>query len=316
MVRNNVSNHTSQIFSVQNQITLLTCLKDVQGLEEAVVRIKPSRCLCHAALSASQAQSLHPRLRHPIPLAMAFLHSKHAKWVLISELPAMIFPGFSRGCLLLIIQLWTCIISWGRDRRCCWRPCPYAPPQGVHPSPSCCGCWLLLAQASVLSCGTALGLQEPPPLALVQEIMAVTYTSPPSGRPGQRLSDERISSLHFWWLRWQRIHLQWRKPQFDPWVGKIPGWREWQPTPVFLPGESHGQRSLVGYSPQGHKEMDTTEQLTQDMTPLGGVIHDSGLPVGSSWDQTSPKATSLLNFMPCCLLLFFPLPKKFLLRVF
>ena len=37
--------------------------------------------------------------------------------------------------------------------------------------------------------------------------------------------------------------------EFDPWVGKIPGRREWQPTPVFLPGESHGQKSLVGYSP-------------------------------------------------------------------
>ena len=51
-------------------------------------------------------------------------------------------------------------------------------------------------------------------------------------------------------------------------AGSIPGsgrsipWRrKWQPTPVFLPGESHGQRSLVGYSPQGHKESDTTEQL-------------------------------------------------------
>ena len=41
---------------------------------------------------------------------------------------------------------------------------------------------------------------------------------------------------------------------FDPLVGKIPWRRAWQPTPVFLPGESHGQRSLVGYSPQGHKE--------------------------------------------------------------
>ena len=38
---------------------------------------------------------------------------------------------------------------------------------------------------------------------------------------------------------------------------------EWQPTPVFLPGESHGQRSLVGYSPKGHKESDTTERPTQ-----------------------------------------------------
>ena len=44
---------------------------------------------------------------------------------------------------------------------------------------------------------------------------------------------------------------------------KISWRREWQPTPVFLPGESHGQRSLVGYSPWGPKESDTTEQLTQ-----------------------------------------------------
>ena len=46
---------------------------------------------------------------------------------------------------------------------------------------------------------------------------------------------------------------------FDPWVGKIPRRRAWQPTPVFLPGESCGQRSLVGYSPWGRKELDTTE---------------------------------------------------------
>ena len=46
---------------------------------------------------------------------------------------------------------------------------------------------------------------------------------------------------------------------FDPWVGKIPWRRAWQPTAVFLPGESHGQWGLVGYSPWGHKESDTTE---------------------------------------------------------
>ena len=40
---------------------------------------------------------------------------------------------------------------------------------------------------------------------------------------------------------------------FDPWVGKIPWRRTWYPTLVFLPGESLGQRSLVGYSPQGSK---------------------------------------------------------------
>ena len=46
---------------------------------------------------------------------------------------------------------------------------------------------------------------------------------------------------------------------FDPWVGKIPWRRKWQPTAVFLPGESHGQRSLVGYNPWGCKESDMTE---------------------------------------------------------
>ena len=46
---------------------------------------------------------------------------------------------------------------------------------------------------------------------------------------------------------------------FDPWVGKIPWRRKWQPTPVFLPGKSHGQRSLADYNPWGHKESDTTE---------------------------------------------------------
>ena len=53
--------------------------------------------------------------------------------------------------------------------------------------------------------------------------------------------------------------LQWRRPRFDPWARKIPWRRDWQPTPVFLPGESHGQRNLEGYSPQSHKELDMTE---------------------------------------------------------
>ena len=43
---------------------------------------------------------------------------------------------------------------------------------------------------------------------------------------------------------------------------EIPWRRAWQPTPVFFPGESHGQRSLAGYSPCGHKESDTTKQLS------------------------------------------------------
>ena len=64
-----------------------------------------------------------------------------------------------------------------------------------------------------------------------------------------------------WTQVFHSVCLQCGRPRFDPWVGKIPWRRKWQPTPVFLPGESHGRRSLVGYSPQGGKESDTTERL-------------------------------------------------------
>ena len=50
-----------------------------------------------------------------------------------------------------------------------------------------------------------------------------------------------------------------KRHEFDPWVGKTPWGRAWQPTPVFLPGEAHGQRGLLGYSPQGRTELDMTE---------------------------------------------------------
>ena len=55
-----------------------------------------------------------------------------------------------------------------------------------------------------------------------------------------------------------------------PWVGKIPWNRKWQPTPVFLPEKSHGQRSLVGYGPCGHKESDTTEMTEHAFLALVG----------------------------------------------
>ena len=59
------------------------------------------------------------------------------------------------------------------------------------------------------------------------------------------------------------IYLQCRRCKFDPCVWKIPWRREWQPTPVFLPEKSHGQRTLVGYSPRSCKELDiVTEQST------------------------------------------------------
>ena len=86
----------------------------------------------------------------------------------------------------------------------------------------------------------------------------------------QRLDDWNTRSLVFepdgasLWLRGLRVHLRCRRPWFDHWVRKIPWRREWQPTPVFLPGEFCGQRSLVGYSPWGPKELGTTEQPTHN----------------------------------------------------
>ena len=54
-----------------------------------------------------------------------------------------------------------------------------------------------------------------------------------------------------------------------PWLGRFPWRRAWQPTPVFLPEESHGQRSLVGYSPWRHRELDTVEQLSTAWSTWG-----------------------------------------------
>ena len=57
------------------------------------------------------------------------------------------------------------------------------------------------------------------------------------------------------------VCLQCGRLRFNPWVGKIPWRRRWQPTPVLLPGKSHGWRSLVGSSPWSRKELDMTERL-------------------------------------------------------
>ena len=57
--------------------------------------------------------------------------------------------------------------------------------------------------------------------------------------------------------------MQCRRCRFNPWVGNIPWKRAWQPSPAFLPGESHGQRRLVGYGPWGHKDSDMTEATEQ-----------------------------------------------------
>ena len=56
-----------------------------------------------------------------------------------------------------------------------------------------------------------------------------------------------------WWFSGKESTCQGRRYKFSPWVGKIPWRTAQQPTPVFLPGESHGQRSLVSYRPRGRR---------------------------------------------------------------
>ena len=76
-------------------------------------------------------------------------------------------------------------------------------------------------------------------------------------------------------------------PGLIPGGVKIPWRRKWQPTPVFLPGESHGQRSLVGYSPWGCKELDRTESL-----PLIYIL-TWGFPGGSDGKKSACNAVDL-----------------------
>ena len=86
-----------------------------------------------------------------------------------------------------------------------------------------------------------------------------------------------VENLLFWWYL----------------VGKIPWRRAWQPTPVFLPGESRGQRSLAGYSPWGQKELDTTEWLSTYAVSFPGLL---------SGEQGSRKLSSLhQSRVLCCL---------------
>ena len=75
--------------------------------------------------------------------------------------------------------------------------------------------------------------------------------------------------------QWKRIHLQCRKRRLDPWARKISWRRKWQPTLVFLPGESQGQRSLAGHSPWGQEESDMTKQLKNNNPERKMLIYHS-----------------------------------------
>ena len=73
--------------------------------------------------------------------------------------------------------------------------------------------------------------------------------------------------------QWLRIHLQCRRLRFSPWVRKIPYRRAWQPTPVLLPGEPHGQKRLADYSPLCHKDSDSA--IATEHTHAGTAIGEA-----------------------------------------
>ena len=76
-----------------------------------------------------------------------------------------------------------------------------------------------------------------------------------------------------------------RRYVFDPWVVKVTWRRKWQPTPLFLPEKSHGQRSPEGYSPWGHKESDTTEWVLMQATYTWCKGHSSKLEWKVFWEK-------------------------------
>ena len=111
------------------------------------------------------------------------------------------------------------------------------------------------------------------------------------------VSNNRLIGLP-WQLTQQRICLQCRRPRFIPWFRKIAWRRKWQSTPVFLPGEYHGQRSLASNSSQGRKEEDMTEatqhsQVSSHSTALksalshaSAALHIISVPMLSSRSET------------------------------
>ena len=105
-----------------------------------------------------------------------------------------------------------------------------------------------------------------------------------------------------WWLSGKKSACQCRRLGFDPWVRKICWSGKWQPTPVFLPRKSHGQRSLVGYSPWGHKELvmmagwhHWLDGRESEWTP-GVGDGQGGLACCDSWGRKESDRTEWLNW--------------------
>ena len=95
------------------------------------------------------------------------------------------------------------------------------------------------------------------------------------------------------WFSGKESTCKYRRHRFNPWIGKTPWRRKWQPTPVFLPWELHEQRSLAGYGPWGHKELDTTERLIYAHTQFWVYHHVRKTVVFNSYCTAASKDGNL-----------------------
>ena len=102
-----------------------------------------------------------------------------------------------------------------------------------------------------------------------------------------------------WWLSGKESACQCGRSGFNPCIGKSPWRRKWQPTPVFLPGKSHGKRSLVSYSPWGCKRIGhslflVTKQQQQSMVNMDEQSPLQNADAGRTKLQSNPSAHTLL----------------------
>ena len=170
----------------------------------------------------------------------------------------------------LYATLWTAAhqapLSTGSSRQEYWSRLPFPSPRNI-----------LIEWANYFSKKQIVTLC---PCALV----LYTYMMPVIGEADIIFDNLRIicrQCKDFQVAQQQRTHLpsrRYRRPGFDTWVRKIPWRRKWQPTQVFSPEKFPGQMSLVGSSPWGHKESDTTEHVCKSCT--------------GSWQQIAVKTAN------------------------
>ena len=96
--------------------------------------------------------------------------------------------------------------------------------------------------------------------------------------------------------------------EIEPWLGKIPWRRGWQSTPVFLPGKSHGPRNLVGYSPWGRKELDTTDHARTKYINISKSVAHLNMNVHINKNQLKlyKKLVSKLGFFASSVVKYLP----------